>query len=427
MSYQSSDAAYIPVQTTDPAEAPALQQPAGGGSSGTREPSISSRTVGIFLVTLIVTCFLFVGTTRSGPSEAVSSNTQTTSTPIAVPSPFVDARQQNKVCQHPDYSTRTLKLAHEMPVVALLGRPEGPVFETSCILNVGDYFYVVSDDSPAIGKIRSKLQYNDPLNTLIPPSRALTEEPSTENGFEALFYDEKTDTFSAVIEAISLKGGRDEPIDARFHSVIYDLKIRPDGSAYDITGECPSNFEFSSANKGFEGAALVKNSKGDEFVLGLCEGNFCEGGARGRTFGNGRVVLLKRGSNVNIHGKIWDCAWTVVKVIELPASLDFADYSAITLYGSDPKTLRVAIASQETSQVWIGGLDADEMKFITDGERVLDFPRSDGCDIVYCNVEGLDFLSDNLLVAASDQMKNAGRQPARCLAKDQSIHVFVIP
>ncbi len=44
--------------------------------------------------------------------------------------------------------------------------------------------------------------------------------------------------------------------------------------------------------------------------------------------------------------------------------------------------------------------------------------------MVYCNVEGLDFLNEDLLIAASDQMKNAGRQNSRCLAKDQSIHVF---
>jgi len=324
-----------------------------------------------------------------------------------------------------NFSSQTLKLAHEMPVVALLGHPEqAPVFETSCILNIGDYFYVVSDDTPAIGKIRTKLQYNDPLNTLIPPSKPITDEPSTEMGFEALFYDDKTDTFSAVIEAISLKGSSGE---ARYHSIIYDLKIRPDGSAYDITGECPSNFEFVSANKGFEGAALVRNTNGDEYVLGLCEGNFCEGGKRGRSAGNGRVVLLERGKDVDIHGTKWACGFTVVKVIDLPKSVAFRDYSAITMYGSDPSNLRVSIASQENSQVWIGRFNADAMTFDAEGERLYDFPRNDNCEIVYCNVEGLDFLADNLLVAASDQMKNLGRQAARCLAKDQSIHVFVIP
>jgi len=137
--------------------------------------------------------------------------------------------------------------------------------------------------------------------------------------------------------------------------------------------------------------------------------------------------VLKRVSNHNIHGKSWSCAWTVVRLINIPATAAFRDYSAITMYGDDPTKQRVAIASQENSAVWIGHFDVDTMKFDTTDERLLDFPRNDACEIVYCNVEGLDFLGPNLLVAASDQMKNLGRQPSRCLAKDQSIHVFVLP
>ena len=36
-------------------------------------------------------------------------------------------------------------------------------------------------------------------------------------------------------------------------------------------------------------------------------------------------------------------------------------------------------------------------------------------------------LGEEMLVAVSDKMKGKGRQPFRCLAKDQSIHVFVLP
>ncbi len=53
--------------------------------------------------------------------------------------------------------------------------------------------------------------------------------------------------------------------------------------------------------------------------------------------------------------------------------------------------------------------------------------HTDNCETIYCNVEGLEFLSDSLLVAASDQMKDEGRQNFRCLSKDQSVHVFVVP
>jgi hypothetical protein len=68
----------------------------------------------------------------------------------------------------------------------------------------------------------------------VQPSKPLSDEPSSETGFEALFYDEKTDTFSAVIEAVSLKGAATETADTKFHSIIYDLRMRPDGQKYDV-------------------------------------------------------------------------------------------------------------------------------------------------------------------------------------------------
>ena len=43
----------------------------------------------------------------------------------------------------------------------------------------------------------------------------------------------------------------------------------------------------------------------------------------------------------------------------------------------------------------------------------------------YRNVEGIDWLSEDTLIAVSDRMKKG--QPARCAKKDQSIHVFRIP
>ena len=44
-----------------------------------------------------------------------------------------------------------------------------------------------------------------------------------------------------------------------------------------------------------------------------------------------------------------------------------------------------------------------------------------------CNVEGIHFMNDEMLMAVSDKMKSKGRQDFRCASKDQSIHAFVIP
>ena len=115
------------------------------------------------------------------------------------------------------------------------------------------------------------------------------------------------------------------------------------------------------------------------------------------------MVLLKREKNLEIHGKTYECGWAVVQIIELPKTVAFRDYSAITLYGADPTNLRVAVASQENSAVWIGHLNADTWTFSEDGARLYDFPRDSACEVVYCNVEGLDFLSDTLLKHPSVQ------------------------
>ena len=56
-----------------------------------------------------------------------------------------------------------------------------------------------------------------------------------------------------------------------------------------------------------------------------------------------------------------------------------------------------------------------------------DFPRDSECRRVYCNIEGVAWQGADKLVAASDQMKDGGRQDHRCWDKDQSIHLFLVP
>ena len=117
----------------------------------------------------------------------------------------------------------------------------------------------------------------------------------------------------------------------------------------------------------------------------------------------------------------------------------FIDYSALAVHHS---TQAVAVTSQENSQLWIGSLSGG-----SDGEfdpataafgegKVYDFPRTTGgCEVQYCNVEGIHWVSGGkdtekspqMLVAVSDKMKSKGRQPASCFDKDQSVHLFSLP
>jgi hypothetical protein len=129
------------------------------------------------------------------------------------------------------------------------------------------------------------------------------------------------------------------------------------------------------------------------------------------------------------------CFWSTIKMINIPKTANFQDYSAIDIC---PKG-RVAITSQEESKVWIGqmigllenglyDLTALDLVDAKNGHpTVYDFPRNSNCDVVYCNIEGISWLNDQTLISVSDRMKTGGKQPFQCFDKDQSVHVFSLP
>ena len=126
------------------------------------------------------------------------------------------------------------------------------------------------------------------------------------------------------------------------------------------------------------------------------------------------------------------CLWSTIRTIDIPSSAFFEDYSAISL----SPTGRVVLSSQEESQIWVGQLlgqntdglwDIESMEFSVDNAVVYDFPKNDQCVTVYCNIEGVHWINDNMIMAVSDKMKSKGKQDFRCFEKDQSVHVFVLP
>jgi hypothetical protein len=277
----------------------------------------------------------------------------------------------------------------------------------------------------AIGRISKDLPFRSRRNLLI-------GNHSGESGYEAIVFDDFTQRFFVVVEAV-------KHVDGKFHAVVEEIEMIDNTDTiatletqasvtFKPIENCSCEQAFARENKGFEGATLIRIDENNLFLLGLCEGNFCEGGAKGEEAGNGRVVVMKR---VPAHkGKA--CYWKTVRILSLPTSLNFVDYSALTVRATGVKhEFKVAVSSQQSAAVWIGNLtvssDASAKGWKFSRGMIHDFPRDDDCRVVYCNVEGISFISDNMLVAVSDQMKVDGKQPFRCLAKDQSIHVFVIP
>lgn len=81
---------------------------------------------------------------------------------------------------------------------------------------------------------------------------------------------------------------------------------------------------------------------------------------------------------------------------------------------------QVAVVSQESGRLWVARLHAETHTLIPDSGVVYRFP-----DKHYRNVEGIDWLTEDTVIAVSDRKKQD--QPGKCDRTDQSIHVFRIP
>ena len=128
------------------------------------------------------------------------------------------------------------------------------------------------------------------------------------------------------------------------------------------------------------------------------------------------------------------CIWKLVNKIHLPSSIEFLDYSAISIYQKKSSTL-VAITSQENSQVWIGVIEElNESPFYKisslKNDMIYNLPRlnesSKKCLIQYCNIEGVAWQNETQLILVSDKSKKD--QNEICEKKEESIHyVTLVP
>jgi hypothetical protein len=215
-------------------------------------------------------------------------------------------------------------------------------------------------------------------------------------GFEDIAYDSRSGRFYVLIE--SLRRGQGKFMAAAQE---YDASFGYIRSAW-------LDFPLDRPNKGLEGLACV-HREGQTYLLGLCEGNRCNGGAKGRIPGGGRVHVFQRGRR----------NWERVGKIRLPETVLFQDYSGIAVTGD-----RIAVVSQASSALWLGNLAAASWQ-VTDAGTSYALPRNADGSIVYGTAEGVSWIAPDLVVMVSDKTKP--EQDRRCRAKDQSIHIFGIP
>ena len=283
-----------------------------------------------------------------------------------------------------------LELLVEEKIFELLGGATDLRLEASGVFAKDRFFYLIFDNIPHIGRIGGGLSRVARENHLI------WQDRSHGAGYEDIAYDRFSNRFYLLIEALPHSRGFMAQVDE------YDERFRYISSDW-------LDFPLDRPNKGLEGLDCIHRAE-QTYLLGLCEGNRCKGGAAGRRPGGGRIQIF---SKEHHH-------WHYVDTMRLPESLWFEDYSSLSVAGD-----RIAVVSQASSALWVGRFSPSSWEIIDEGS-IYRFPHDDRDKSVYCNVEGISWLAPDRVVVVSDRAK-AAAQGKRCRDKDESIHIFTIP
>lgn len=283
-----------------------------------------------------------------------------------------------------------LELVYEAKIHALLENPIEKRFEASGACVKDGRCYVIFDNSSYLACFAlSSLQ-------LISDGQMIALK-SHFSGYEDIAYDPKGQRFFMLIEA------------QKFSPGCYKARIEEYDNDLKFLSAAWVDAPFKHINKGLEGLACVYL---DErlYLLGLCEGNKCKGGAAGRTPGHGRIKVFARSKD----------DWRHVQTIRLPKTLRCKDYASL-----DVMDKRIAVVSQASSRLWLGTF-RDRSGAFTDDGKVYRFPKNRKNKTAYCNIEGVSWLTADRILVVSDKRKPR-TQAKRCRRKDQSIHIFRIP
>jgi len=271
-----------------------------------------------------------------------------------------------------------LELIREEKLFRLIpGRTRKSRLEASGVAVVDDStVFVVFDNLNQIARIDVSLKRSR--------RNGLRHAPSLGAGFEDIAADATLGSTFGLIESV-------EDFDGALRGFVaeYDGK----GRLRQCT-RLPGRFQ--KANKGFEGLAHARH-KGRECLYALREANFRR---------SGRIDVFRRAANGG---------WKASHRIALPDEARFKDYSALAY-----RHHQLAVVSQESARLWVGRLHERTHTLIPGSGVVYRFPGKN-----YCNIEGIDWLSHDTLIAVSDRRQKD--QPARCARTDQSIHIFRIP
>ena len=282
-----------------------------------------------------------------------------------------------------------LELVKEAKIFDILQGRLDPRLEASGVLAKDGLFYVIFDNLPHIACLGAGLSPAPDANHVIKQDRG------HHRGFEDIACDSWSGHFYVLIESL--------PHGQKFMAMVQEYD-----AGFGYLGSTWLDFPLDRPNKGIEGLTCV-HRQGHTYLLGLCEGNRCQGGAEGRVPGGGRIQVFQRGHH----------RWDRVGRIRLPDTVLFEDYSGVAVTGD-----RIAVISQVSSALWVGSLAPNDWQVAGPGTSYA-LPRAADGRIIYGTAEGVSWMGQDTVVMVSDKAKP--EQDRRCREKDQSIHIFRIP
>ncbi|GHO99297.1 hypothetical protein KSF_093450 [Reticulibacter mediterranei] len=282
-----------------------------------------------------------------------------------------------------------LELLEEAKISELLPGIADQRFEASGVVARDGWFYVIFDNSTNIGCIKDGLRATE-------GNHLIEQNQGAAAGYEDIAYDPITNRFYLLIEVLPHFGNLVAKVEE------YDEQFRYISSGW-------LDFPLDHPNKGLEGLTCIHQA-GQTYLLGICEGNKCRGGAAGRKPGGGRIQIFRKDQD----------RWDHMGTMKLPKSLWFEDYSCLAVVDD-----RIAVVSQASSAAWIGRFSPSSWEVVDEGS-VYRFPLDDKGKVLYCNIEGISRVDAARFVVVSDKAK-VKEQSKRCCAKEMSIHVFKTP
>lgn len=172
----------------------------------------------------------------------------------------------------------------------------------------------------------------------------------------------------------------------------------------------PTDASFvANPNKGIEGAAWI-TSGGTEYLLALCEGNFCADDTT--SYGNGRIKVLALANG----------RWTTQTTLSIPSAAAFADYADLAIRARGDSSFDIAVLSQASAALWLGTLTTSPFAIQGPGQ-IFDFPKNADGTEAYCELEGITFLDASTFAMVSDKTNDK----TYCNDKDTSAHIFHLP